>query len=485
MGQYSQNQSIKISNLRFAVKVFFLISTIFLLFFQVLFFTVDISFSESNAAGLSILSAILLILISGLNDLSAKNWMLWFAVLYFILYQFGAMFGLIFLGSDVSILDYATTFGNGASESSRVASYFLSGIAASFLALLCYFLPPRPVTVPVNNIYLEKISFFMWAISTPFVLVHFIWLFNTFSASYALAYSAEGKEFVSIVPLHSIFLNLFNIGFFLWFASVPSENNFKKGQYFFILVSIASSMYGGRVHLIIPLMFIIWYRSLVYGRELSKIVLYIGLAVILVFIFIVEMFRNEAGLDLQVLVGFFASSLSKGQYILSLYIDSKDLIDKGGSTYWSAPLVFPYDYFLHGGAIVGQGEESAAIRGDLNHVMSSTLNYQAYIAGAGAGSSLVAEAYQFGLIGFFPLLTIFYLFYREIFGRMSRRIFLMISTLIFMHFIFSGRDSLFINSWGVLKLITAFYCVKFFILLIRTPNTKLPDGMRSKVNIFR
>jgi hypothetical protein len=474
----SNMPSLNINSFHSYFKVIWLFSNIFLLSLQVIFYASEISVSESVAAWLSILSAILLILILSSIDLSAKNWMLWFAVFYFLLYQFGAMFGLIFLGSDVSVLNYDTTFGNGASESSRIISYFLSGITASFLSILCYLLPPRLVAVPVNDKYLERFSFLMWAFPTPFVLVHYIWLFNTFSASYALAYSAEGKEFTSIVPFHWIFVNLFSIGFFLWFASVPSEKNFNKGLYIFIFVSLASSLYGGRIHLIIPLMFIIWYRSLVYGRELGRSVLYIGGVVILAFIFIVEMFRNKAGLDSQVLAGFLAASLSKGQYILSLYVDSKDLIDKGGSIYWLSPLVFPYDYFLHGGALVGQGEESAAIRGDLNHIMSSTLNYEAYIAGAGTGSSLVAEAYQFGLIGLFPLLTIFYLFYREIFGRMSRRIFLMISSLVFMHFIFTGRDSLFINSWGILKLIFAFYCVKFFILLIRTASSKLTHRLR-------
>lgn len=463
----------KYTGMRFALQVFSITSSLFLMLVQVLIYFSQNPIFESSATLLSAVSAIFLILITGSINLSAKNWMLWFSVFYFLLYQFGPMVGMIIFGTDRSFLDYGTTFGNGASESSRVTSYLLSGISASFLALLSYFFPPRPVTVPINDKYLENVSFMIWAVSTPFVLIHYLWLFNTFSGSYSVAYSAEAKELVSIVPLHWVFTNLFTLGFFLWLASVPSEKNFKKGFYVFLITSLASSMYGGRIHFIVPLIFMFWYRSVVYGREMSKAVFYIVGVLAFMFIVLMEAFRGDVGMDFDFVVSFLVGSLSKAQYILSLYVDSKHEIDKFGSHYWSAPLIFPYDYAIHGGDLVGQGVASAGIRGDLGHVMSSTLNYEAYINGAGLGSSLVAESFQYGLFGMFPILIIFYLFYRQIFHGMSKRIMLVISPVVFMHFIFSGRDALFFNSWGLVKPIIAFYLLQYLIAMGRGLGSKI------------
>jgi hypothetical protein len=445
-----------------------LVSTIFFLHLQLIIYAADFSISENNVAWLSMLSSILLIAAATLRGLSMKNWMLWFSIFYFLLYHIGPVFGMIFVANSDSYIDYPTNFGDGTSEHSRILSYLLSGIAAAFLGTLLSLFPPKQVVIPKNLLKLEKFSFFLWLLSSPFVLVHYIWSIFAFSGNYALSYSVEAKDLVSIVPLHSIFVNIFSIGFFLWFASVPSERRFKKGFYVFIFYSFLLSLSGGRINFIIPLAFIMWYRAIVYDKDLSKTSIYVGVAVLFAFILAMELIRSNLGVNQEILVGFLVSSISKGQYILSLYIDSKELIDKFGSVYWSAPLTFSFDYLLHGSSMVGQGVLSAGLRGDLNHVMSSTLNYEAYISGAGAGSSLVAEAYQYGLIVMFPLLLIFYFFYRELFGRMSHRVIFMISPLLFMHFIFSGRDSLFPNSWGLLKLILAFYIAQYFLFFIRS-----------------
>lgn len=464
--------NLKFSGLRIPIRILSLTCAFFLLLLQVYLFVFGASVTESTAAWLSIFSAVFFVLLVGTIDLSTKNWLLWFAVFYFLLYQFGPMVGMVLLGQDRSYLDYDTTFGNGANEVSRVTSFFLSGIAASFLSIISFLFPPKSIVFPSNDRYLEKVSFLLWAVSTPFVLVHYAWLYSNFSESYATSYSAEAKDLVSIVPLSWVFINIFNIGFYLWFASVPSERNFRAGFYVFLFASFASSLYGGRIHFIVPFAFILWYRSVVYNRKLSSASLYISGIFAFAFVLIIENFRNQVGIDIDIIVNFLISSLSKAQYTLSIYIDQKDIIDKFGSHYWAAPLLFPYDYLIHGGAIVGQGESSAGIRGDLGHVMPSMLNYGAYISGAGTGSSLVAESYQYGLIGIFPLLLMFYLFYRKIFHSTSSRVILMIAPIVFMHFIFSPRDSLFINSWGLIKPIIAFYVIHYSIYLWRKLYSK-------------
>jgi hypothetical protein len=450
-------------NMNLKFKMIVLCFSLIFLLLQLFFYVARDFIAEEEAAWLSLFSALFLILTASLIKLSAKNWMLWFSVLFFLLHQFGPMIGMTIIGTEESYIDYATTFGDGVSNYSRVTSYLLSGIAASFLAILCFFFPPKTIIVPDGDKDLEKISSLIWLLSTPFVFVHYFWLFNVFSDSYALLYSADAKELKSIVPYHWVFTNLFSIGFFLWFASVPTERKFKKGFYIFLLASFISSLHGPRINFVIPFIFILWYRAIVYGREITKKSFYIGCAFLLLFLFLVESARSGSNYDPSLLISFLTYSLSKAQHILSVYIENKDLIDIFGSHYWLAPLIFPYDYLIHGNALIGQGNLSGIVRGDLVHVMPATLNYEAYIAGAGTGSSLVAEAYQYGLIGMFPLLIIFYFFYRGIFLRTSKRIIFLISPLIFMHFIFAGRDSMFVNSWGILKLIFA-YCVLRYLI---------------------
>lgn len=444
--------------------------SLILLILQIGLIFFEIEISEPSAAWLSIASGSLLVAAAANNDRSLKNWMLWFSGFFFLLYQFGAMLGMTFLNPVDSYIDYPSTFGEGAGENSRVLSYILSGISASLLSLLVTIYPPnRKISIPVRSPALEKFSFSILLFVAPFVYVHYLWMFKTFGGgNYMMAYSSDAKDLESIVPFYSIFTNVFNLGFLLWFAAVPLEKNFKFGAVLFLLASFLSSMYGGRINFVVPVAFLVWYRAIAYNKSLSRKSIVVVLCVILAFVFVMESIRHDAGVEFSGMLTFLVGSISKAQYILSQYVEHKDLVDRTGSVYWAAPLIFPYDYLVHGGAAVAQGEASAGIRGDLNHVMSSTLNYSAYVSGAGMGSSLVAEAYQYGLLVMLLILSVFYFSYRSVFSFLRFRIVFLVAPLLFMHLIFSGRDSLFPNSWGLLKVAAIYIVAVYFLPILRS-----------------
>lgn len=460
-------------------KKFFIVKYIafffsFLLLLVQLFFYCNISLiNETNAACISASSAVILILMAGSFGYILKNWMLWFAVFYFMLYQLGPIVGIIFIDPEISYIDYATTFSNTTNADSRSISYLLSGFVANLLSIYVFILKPKLARLPPNDFILERVSFFIWALSSPFVFVHYIWHFLTFSTNYVLSYSSEAKEILSIVPYAWVFTNLFWIGFYLWFASVPQERSFNKCVLVYILISFISSLYGGRIIFIIPLCFVFWYRSLAYGREISKASMYLVVVLAFLFIFLMEVIRADQVLSYDYLIDFFIRSISKAQYSLSLYVNYIDVVNQNGGNFWVAPLLFPLSYLIHGGSIVGQAPSSALLRGDLNHVMSSTLNYEAYISGAGLGSTLVSESFEYGIYGIPVIILSSYLFYRYLFNGISNRLCLMIIPNIFMHFVFSGRDSLFPNLWGSLKFVFAYIIVSFLISLFRSRFSRI------------
>lgn len=445
-------------NLNLDFRMFFRLasfsSSVVLIVAYVALLISDSLLQENVAAWMSISSGALMIICALSFGYRLSNWLLWFSSFYFLLYFFGPMLGMLFIDPKASYLDYPTTFVNGISLDARVESYLYSGMAASLISVFSIVFPSNcKLQVPSNNRALEQLSCYFWVCSAPFVLAHVIWVSLTFSGNYSQIYSSEAKNIVSIIPYSAIFTNIFNISFYIWLASVPPVSRFKAGAIVFVLISLGSSLHGGRINFVVPLIFILWYWSTVYNGRLAKgAVILIALA-LFSFVFLLEMIRSQMNVDAEVLFSFLVGSLSKAQYILAVYLDNKELADSTGAIYWSAPLMFPVDYLIHGDAMVGQGYLSADLRKDLGHVLSSSLNFNAYVTGAGIGSSLVAESAQFGILGMFLLLMLFYHFYLTIFSLAKFRVVFVLLPIIFMHFLFSGRDTMFPNMWGVLKVI--------------------------------
>lgn len=426
----------------------------------------DIRLTESVALIPSAASSAMLIAVALTTSRSMKNWLLWFAMLYLLLYQFGSVIGNLTVDLGRSYIAYDTMFGTVNSEENRSISFILSGIVAAVFGLIAALKPPLPLPLPVNDPLLEKTARIIWILSAVPVILHLLWYVKTFSGSYVLTYSSSAKEVESIVPFISVFANIYTVAFYSWLAAVPKERSFNRLVWIFILVNILAAGAGARGLLILPLIFILWYRSFAYDRNIKRQTIILLSISLLAFIYLVENIRAEHQIDFAGLGMFFATSLSRAQQILGLYLENKATIDENGSHYWAAPLLFTFDYLFQGSQIVGQGELSADHRRELNHVMSSTLNYDAYLMGAGLGSSLVAEFYEYGagLLLIFPVC--FYLFYRYVFSLTNRRSVLVLIPVLFMHFVFSARDSLFPSSWSLLKLYIGFLIILFVLRVL-------------------
>ncbi len=387
-------------------------------------------------------------------DRRVSNWALWFFFSYFALYEAGNLVGIVVLGVDTSVLEYPTTFANGIDEASRAAAYLVSGIAGSVLATICaVWPPPMARDLPLPSPRLERWARLLVVLSAPAcAMIYILDARSLAEVGYAALYSADFKTIGADVPLRGVWTNMNAIGFALWFASVPKERTFRWMAPLFVGLALLDSLKGARILLLVPVAFVLWYRAYVYGHDRftrTAKILVAGTAA--VFAFGVELLRQEGGSAVEAVSGFLIFSVSKAQYTLALFLEHRDTLDASGG-FWSAPLRFPLTYLLHGQSVVGQSLTSATLRGDLGHVLSSRLNLTAYVAGAGTGSSLVAEASQYGMVVMIGLLLLFYIAYRWFFSRLATRGLLLMSPLVFQQLVFSPRDTMFPNTWGLIKL---------------------------------
>lgn len=431
-----------------------LTSSVFILLVGLVLYANSDSIYEWQASLYSVISGFTLVFLVWAHNPRLSNWFLWFALFFFLLYQFGSLVGLIFLGTDYSVLDLATTFASSVSASSRVDSYIVSGIGASVFSVLYHLAPPNPS----RGLPGHSSDFYSWGVvlvllSAPVLLVHYVWMAQTFGGtSFFRRYSADAKLIASPVPLPSLWSNVSLLGFALWFASVPPERKFWRIGGIYLLLAFVASLSGARILLILPLVFILWYRAYVYGKDKlgvgSKI--FVGFSALL-FIFVMQSLRSDEAGQLADFLPFLIHSVSRGQYHLALFLDNLHSLNSP-IPFWLANPLFPVTYLIHGSVAVGQSLDAAAVRFDLTHVMPMTLNMDAYVAGAGLGSSLMSESMQYGLGVMFLLLTVHYFSYRLFFNHLRIRMVLLITPQVFMHVVFSPRDSIFPNTWAALKI---------------------------------
>jgi hypothetical protein len=392
------------------------------------------------------------------RDPRLGNWMMWVQFMYFAFYALGSLIGVWALAGEQSVLDYPTTFSNGLGVSARVSAYLVSGATSPLLTVFYLAFPPRPRTpLPAANRGIEEIGLVLIIFSMPFVAAVLISdAVAAWSAGYIAVYSAAFRESRTVGALSAVWTNANWLGFILFFSSRPPERRFRLVAILFLAVAFLDSLKGARILFIIPILFLLWYRAVAYQHHfLSRKLLFVVAAAGAVFVYALEVVRQREDFATQSIVRFAVFSVSKGQYGLALYLDNKDVIDEGSAPYWSAPLRFPVTYALNRDGAVGQSESSAAVRDDLGHVMSSRLNYGAYLQGAGTGSNMVAEAFQYGPFVLPVLILMYYLFYRWFFQSLGTRLMLGVSPFVFQHLSFTPRDSLFPNMWTGLKAIVA------------------------------
>ena len=189
---------------------------------------------------------------------------------------------------------------------------------------------------------------------------------------------------------------LFLIGFYFVVASVPKHRNFIFCFVIYLLTMLPIVLGGERGDFVVPIIFFVWYNYKFYGYKINILKL-VSLAIaIMLFSYYISYARRNAimseGSMLTYLFGFLAESATSLK-LLCFYI-----------VYHSTIMPHTYPFFIDsliGGMLPASGQslETLQIRSSLGHQLVYTISPNYYLAGHSMGTSFIAEAYEFGIIG--------------------------------------------------------------------------------------
>ena len=450
----------KVYSKHFVAIIFILNFILGIYFFTNNSISIDIVQFYSVASGLT--SIILTILVSKNN---ITNWFIWFLISFFLFYQFGTFLTMLLTNNAKMILNVSTTFSNSPSELSQIRGYALSGAAIALLSFFnLFFNFKKKDKILISNTSLLHTSKFIFYFTLIFVLIDSILQLKYASTvSYATLYMTE-TQYISPIPMSALFKSFFNCSFYLILSSIPSKKLFKKVSFIFLLITLLDSLRGGRGILVVNIALISWYYFNFYNViKMNYTKLLISISLLLFIIIYISYKRDDLEFNFDMIVGIFSNGISTSQYHIAVYLDhEKEFASL--PPFFLAPILFPIFYLFYGKNFIGQSESASELRFDLTHVMPSTLNHNAYLSGAGTGSAIISESIQYGLIIFFILLFLFYFIYNSLINIKSPSILRrFISILLFMHLIISPRESISINTWGVIKFVLIFIFIKYLI----------------------
>jgi O-antigen polysaccharide polymerase Wzy len=426
--------------------------------------------SLKTAAFYSCFSALLAVLMAFNIPNRSRSWLFWFTCFYFLFYQLGTVMGVLLIGFDVSLVNYATNFSNFISSESVTKAYVASGLCISVIWSLAVYMPTHSLNEE-NNLPFDprmyQIGIILLILTLPPIIFDLIDQFLLVrSQGYSFFYTSGFQDRASRIPAIGLIRTVNSLAFYMLFASKPSARRFWIISIFFLLVAALDSLKGARSTLIVPVSFIVWHAAVYYGLriKIGRSFLLVGGAV--TFLILMAISRSSDGSEGFAVTNFLVYGLSKAQYSLALVLDNYQNVDVR-AIFAFEPVIFPIRYMIQGSDIVGQSETTALLRLDLNHTFSSQLNLGAYLSGAGIGSSFVAEALQFGPLIMLAFLLLWFLFNVTYFkfSQKSRLLFL-IQPIIFMHIAFSPRNSIFLSTWPILKIIVIFMIIQAVVQLL-------------------
>lgn len=388
----------------------------------------------------------------------------YFFILFFILFLAGPFLSMVFLGSAQLPFYINSTFSNGVSDSSIYKTFYFSLIFIATISFFIKFNTYIPIYLKDHQSAILLISFFFYLLASIY-MVDFILNGNS---DYKNLY-VDGNS-----SLRGKIFSLMIFSYILLISYLPSRKQYISFFCIMMLIYLAQAYEGYRGGLFIFSIVNIFLFSRMYGGlqfRVFRSATLVSIAIFALFYFEIRRSGLSEGLDISLFLPFIFSSLSKGSYITSIYIENSQIIDEINPHTLLYPFYFIVDYFVYGSKVVGQSLDSSLIRGDMNHVLSSNLNKGAYLSGAGIGSSFVAEFYQLKFL-IFPLTFFFYQFYNFFFMNFFKsRLFFIFGFFIFTHFILVARDTAFPFSFGFFRYFV-FYIAAIFILdLLTTRRT--------------
>ncbi len=444
--------------------LYLLINLLFIIFFisNLNFFLVSNNFSVL----ISSVSSLFSIYVVYKRDANLRNWQLLFFSMFFIFYFLGGFLGKLLIDFNESYVDLPTNFNKGISLLSEFRAYNYSGLICQLILLFSLFFKNNHLTsYPIlkHDKSLYKISVFFLSITIPIVLINSFFELKYYLSQGFSFYYTQDDRFVSPIYFSALFYNIYVFSCFVFLISKPVEKKFNIFLFVYLLISFLESLKGTRSVIIINILFIFWYRADMFDKgKINFKALSISACFFVIFLAFAGVLRQKVDVfNLSDIYNLILKGLSTGQYQLALYLENSSFLENS-DLYILYPILFPIYYLIYGEGIVYQSLERLSYPMDINHTISSKINQDWYLSGAANGNNFVMELIYswysfFGIIIFFLLYSHFY---RK---RNTNKFFLLVWLILLRQLIISPRDSVFPNTWFILKAIV-FY---FVVLLIR------------------
>lgn len=307
----------------------------------------------------------------------------------------------------------------------------------------------------LNN--LERLKYwgrFIFWLFLPFTILKFyLEIKLVFTEGYYAYYTSS----LSIPFIISISRFFFEIGFFLFLASMPSKKEFLTLSKIYILVMCLFFLVGVRNRVILSFIFILWFYYRFYSNKSPKMLLMLIFSAACVILLLVVQLIRQAGVfflgDDRSIFSYFFYAQSTNFYILPLlqYYDLHSDI----------PFAFAPLFNLDTGTYNPNG-----ISNLLGNSVAYNISPQEFEEGHGLGSSFIAELYDLGLI----FMTIFSVCLGYFIGWFERNVLyknhlIIISFYVITNCVYISRSSLLRNIY----MFPLLFLLMFIILKIKYP----------------
>ena len=258
-------------------------------------------------------------------------------------------------------------------------------------------------------------------------------------------YYAYYTSALSIPIVISVSRVFFEFGYFLFIASLPDVDRFKKYSKIYLLVISLFFFVGVRNRVILSFLFVLWFYYRFYTRKSPKLLLMSILGVAGVLLLLLVQYVRQSGVfvmsDERSLLGYFLYAQSTNFYILPLmqYFDLHS----------DVPYVFAPLININEGGYLPDNPSNL-----LGNAVAYHISPEGFANGHGLGSSFIAELYDLGLGG----LTIVPIVLGYAIGWFERnvsrsRVLLVISFYVITNCIYISRSSLLRNFYMIFVLL--------------------------------
>jgi oligosaccharide repeat unit polymerase len=392
--------------------------------------------------------------------------------LFYILFLYGMVITNVFSNSD-EIYYYGLFGGRYLSEISLVNSILIINIL--FISVLLSYLIFHKDRDLVSSDYVKiknskiiyTLFYFFSILASIKFFIEYVHIRNT---SYVQLYLNGLSDINYYSPIiknsHTFLVAIY--GFIL--QKVPDKKNFIICSLIFCISALFSSLKGARMLSLLPILFVFWYYYRFYSSiNLNKQFKRSIFVFSFLFIFFSFLKSSRNSNDFQLPSFFDISQIildESGMTIQAVasYIEIKNEV-KSDYPFILEPILYPLFYIMDRETFQGgQSEELVKARNSFNHRFSYAIDEEYYLNGNALGSSMVSEAYQYGILYliFVGFLFGYYISFLEK-KLIKGSIILFLSPVIVGGVFIASRESPFPNSWAFVKM---FILLLFFNLII-------------------